>query len=100
MRKIFAAALVSSLIAGGAPAFAEGDYLIGARTVSPAWTQPAGYTPAAEASRDRRHLSGGDDQYVIGPTASAAWARQDDRLMLAAAHAPSAGNFLLASQGE
>jgi hypothetical protein len=100
MRKILAAALVSSMVAGGAPAFAEGDYLIGGRTASPAWTQPAGYTPSAETSRDRRQYSGGDDQYVVAPTASAAWARQDDRMMLAAAPSPTAANFLLSSQSE
>jgi hypothetical protein len=100
MRKILAAALVSSLIAAGAPALAEGDYLIGGRTASPAWTQPTGYTPSAETSRGRGQISGGDDQYVTGPTASAAWTGQDDRVMLAEATSPTAGNFLLSSQSE
>ena len=100
MRKILAAALVSSLIAGGAPAFAGGDYLIGGRTVSPAWSQPAGYTPAAANSRDRHRFSGGDDQYVVSATASSAWTQQDNRVMLAQAPSRTLGNFLLSSQSE
>ncbi|MFC7739339.1 hypothetical protein ACFQX4_27100 [Roseomonas sp. GCM10028921] len=100
MRKILAAALVSSLIAGGAPAFAEGDYLVSGRTALPSWTQPAGYTSSNETGRERRQISGGDDQYVVGATASAAWTRQDDRVMLAGASSPTAGNFLLSGQSE
>ena len=99
MRKILAAALVSSLVAGSAPAFADGDYLVGGRTASQAWSQPTGFTPRAATSGDRQRFPGGDDQYVVGATASAAWSQPDDRVMLASSRDPVLGNFTLSSQG-
>lgn len=100
MRKILAAALVSSLIAGGAPALADGDYLIGGRTASQAWTQPNEITPLAATSRVRHQFPGGDDQYVVGTTASIAWSQPDDRVMLAGSPTSAPGNFLLSSQSD
>jgi hypothetical protein len=91
MRKIFAAALVTALIAGAAPSFAEGDYISGP-TASQAWSQSEGRTPLAGALATQHPYAGGDDQYVAGPTASPS---ASGRTPLAGA----IGEFDFASQG-
>lgn len=91
-------ALAGVLMSGAAPAFADGDYLIGGATLSEAWRQPSGPAPRAEAAR--HPFSGGDDQYRPGPTRSLAWAdRANGALLADTARRGPAGNFLLASQG-
>lgn len=100
MRNILkVAALTGILMGGAAPAFADGDYLIGGATVSGAWRQPFGAAPRVENERLGR-FTGGDDQYVVGPTRSLAWSQPADGAVLMAASGPaSAGNFVFASQG-
>jgi hypothetical protein len=91
MRKIFAAALVTALIAGAAPSFAEGDYISGP-TASQSWSKGEGRTPLAGALAAQHPYAGGDDQYVAGPTASPS---ASGRTPLAGA----IGEFDFASQG-